>query len=88
MVDCIAFSHRFRIVLVSFSAVCTVKTRGNLLFVCQNNLNNLWLLLNRVQKFALSLETIRLRDNDIIITISFSNIVFSENDRRFRVDAG
>ena len=49
------------------------KTSGNLLFACQDNLNNLWLLLRRIQKFALSAGTIHLHDDDIIITISFSN---------------
>ena len=87
---------------MSFSALYTktVKTSGNLLFACKDNLNNLWLLLHRFQKFAFSVKTIRLCDNDIIITISFSNlctlkiafkvIVFSENDHcfyRFRIDA-
>ena len=52
----------------------TVKTSGNLLFACQDNLNNLWLLLHRVQRFAFSVKTIRLHDNDIIIRISFSNL--------------
>ena len=63
------------------------------MFACQDNLNNLWLLLYRFQKFAVSVKTICLHDNDIIITISFSNlftlktvskvIVFSESDHRF-----
>ena len=52
----------------------TVKTSGNLLFVCQDNLNNLWLLLYRFQKFAFPMKTIRPHDNDIMITISFSNL--------------
>ena len=43
-------THRLRIVFISFSAVHTetietVKFRLNLLFACQDNLNNLWLLL-------------------------------------------
>ena len=52
-----------------------------------------WLLLHRFQKFAFSVKTISLQDNDIIITISFSNlsifrpfskvIVFRENDHGF-----
>ena len=37
----------------------TVKTSRNLLFVCENNLNNLCLLLHRFQKFAFSVKTIR-----------------------------
>ena len=73
------------IVLVSFSfrfqqstqrrwkLLKRVKTSRYLLFTCQDNLNNLWLLLHRFQKFAFSVKTIRLHDNDIIITISFSN---------------
>ena len=30
----------------------TVKTSGSLLLACQDNLNNLWLLLHRLEKFA------------------------------------
>ena len=41
------------------------------MFMCQDNLISLWLLLHRFQKFAFSVKTIRLQDNDIIITISF-----------------
>ena len=69
------------------------KISGNLLFTCQDNLNNLWLLLQRFQKFAFSVKAIRLHDKDIIITLSFSNLstweivfksyLFSENDHRF-----
>ena len=70
------------------------KSQGNLLFACQDNLKNLWLLLHRFQKFAFSVKTIRLYDNYIVVTISFSNlstlwrpfpnvIVLSENDHRF-----
>ena len=51
-----------------------MKTRGYLLFACRDNLNNLWLLLHRFQKLAFSVKTIRLHDNDIIISISFSNL--------------
>ena len=50
------------------------KTSENLSFGCQDKLNNLWLLLHGFQKFAFSVKTIRLHDNDIIITISFSNL--------------
>ena len=50
------------------------KTSGNLLFACGDNLNNLWLLLHRLQKFVFSVKKIRLHDNDIIITLSFSNL--------------
>ena len=72
-----SFSYCF----MSFSAVYTKtmktiengKASGNLLFACQDNFNDLWLLLHRFQKFAFSVKTIRLYDNDIIITISFSN---------------
>ena len=42
--------------------------------MCQGNLNNFWLLLHRFQKVAFSVKTIHLHDNDIIITISFSNL--------------
>ena len=49
------------------------KTSGNLLFACQNNLNNLWLLLHRFQKFAFSAK-VHLHDNSIMFTISFSNL--------------
>ena len=49
-----------------------VKNRGNLLPACQDNLNNL--RLHRFQKFAFSVKTICLHDNDIILTISFSNL--------------
>ena len=52
----------------------TVKTSGNLLFACQDNLNSLWLLLLCFQKFAFSVKMIRLHDNHNIITISFSNL--------------
>ena len=65
----------------------TVKTSGNLLFACQDNLNNLCLLLHRFQKLAFSLKTIPLHDNEIIITIWFSNVSTLEtveNDHRFR----
>ena len=45
---------------------------------CQDDLNNLWLLLHRFQMFAFSVNTIRLLHvlygNDIIITIPFSNL--------------
>ena len=66
-----------RIAFISFSAVCTktmktienCKNSGNLLFACQNNLNNLWLLLHRFQKFAFSMKTIRLHDNHIIVNV-------------------
>ena len=44
----------------------TVKTSGNLLFACQDNLNNLWLLLHRFQKFAVSMKTTPLHDNDTL----------------------
>ena len=47
------------------------KTSGNLLFACQDNLNNLWLLLHPFRKFAFSVKTIRLHDNDIT---AFSNL--------------
>ena len=85
-------------VFMSFSAVYTktmktietVKASGNLLLACQDNWNNLWLLLHRFQKFALSVKTIRLRDNDILrfqifpLWRPFSKvIVFSENDHHF-----
>ena len=36
----------------------TVKISGNLLFAYQDNLNNLWLLLYRFQKFAFSVKPI------------------------------
>ena len=60
----------------------------------QDNLNTLWLLLHRFQKFAISIKRIRLHDNDIIIIIYRLQIfphwrlfpkviVFSENDHRF-----
>ena len=49
------------------------KTSENLLFGCQDNLNNLWVLLHHFQKFVLSVKTIHLHDNDIIMAISFSN---------------
>ena len=53
----------------------TVKTSGNLLFARQDNLNNLFLLLlHRFQKFVFSVQTIHLHDNNIIITIPFSNL--------------
>ena len=74
----------------NFSQAITVKTiesgtnQRNLLFACQGNLNNLWLLLHHfqnlwlllhhIQNFAFSVKTIRLQDNDIIIRISFSNL--------------
>ena len=51
-----------------------VKTSENQLFVCQDNLNNSWLLLHSFQRFPFSVKTIRPDDNDIIITISFSNL--------------
>ena len=78
----VSLSYRFRIVFISFSAVYTktmktienVKTSGNPLFACQDHLNNMWLLLHRFQKFAFSVKTIHLHDNDIIITIAFSNL--------------
>ena len=41
---------------------------------CQDNLNSLRLLLHRIQKFAFSVKTIRLHDNDTITTISFSDL--------------
>ena len=71
-----------RIVFVSFSAFCkkTMKAIENgknqlkYIFACQDNLNNLWLLLHRFQKLAFSVKTIRLHNNDIIIAISFSNL--------------
>ena len=50
------------------------KTSENLSLGCQDKLNNLWLLLHGFQKFAFSVKTIGLHDNDIIITISFSNL--------------
>ena len=57
---------------IHFSArLKTVKTSGDLLFACQDNLNNLWLLLHRFQKLAFSVKMIRLQDNDII---AFSNL--------------
>ena len=56
----------------------TIKTSGNLLFACQDNLNNLWLLLHRFQKFAFSMKTIRPHDNDIIITKRFSDLFILE----------
>ena len=56
--------------------------------------------MHRFQKFAFSMKTIRLHDNDIIITIAFSNlstfqklsfsvkmIIVSVVFDRFRVDA-
>ena len=60
------FSYCFQIIFISFSAVYTKtmkmiengKNQKNLLFVCQDNLNNLWLLLHRFQKFAFSVKTI------------------------------
>ena len=96
-----ASAHHFRIVFISFSAVQTktMKTIENdknqrKSIVCvSDNLNNLWLLFHRFQKFAISVKTIGLHDNYIIITIRFSNlsilgpfskvIVFSGNDHRF-----
>ena len=47
------------------------KTSGNLLFACQDNLSKLWLLLHRFQKFAFSVKTIRVHDNDNIVFKSF-----------------
>ena len=52
----------------------TVKPSGNLLFAFQDNLNNLWLLLHRYQKFAFSVKTIRLHDNDIIAFSDLSTL--------------
>ena len=61
------------------------KSRQNLLFACQDNLNNLWLLLHRFQKFAFSVKTIHLHDDDII---AFSNLSTLETVfDRFRADA-
>ena len=90
--DCIASTHRFRIVFSRLhenndKQLETVKTSGNLWFACQGNLNNLSSLLYRFQKFAFSVKTIRLHDNDIIRTISFSNVSTLEivmNSYRFR----
>ena len=45
------------------------KNNGNLLFACQDNLNNLFAV-HRFQKVAFSVKTICLHDNDII---AFSN---------------
>ena len=80
--DCIAFTHCFRIVFISFPAVYTKtmktmkkiendKNIRNLLFPPQDNL---WLLLHRFEKFAFSVKTIRLHDTDVIITLSFPNL--------------
>ena len=71
----------FRIVFIAISAIYTkaiklfktVTTTWNLLF-----LKNWWFLLPFPQKFAFSVKTIRLHDNDIVITISFSNLFFLE----------
>ena len=62
----------------------TVKPRGNLLFACQDNFNNLWLLLHRFQKFALSVKTIRLHHNNIIAFSNLSTLetVFKNNKKR------
>ena len=47
-------AHRFHIVFSPLhendKKIEKGKTRGNLLFVCQDNLNNLWLLLHHFQK--------------------------------------
>ena len=68
------------------------KTQGNLLFACQDDLNNLCLLLHRFQNFAFSVKTIRhattisLRFQIFPLWRPFSKVcVFSENDNR--VDA-
>ena len=50
----------------------TVKNSRNLLFACEDNLNNLWLSLLCFQKFALSVKTIRLHDNDIVAYVFIS----------------
>ena len=55
----------------------TVKTSGNLLFACEDNLNSLCLLLHRFQMFAFAVQTMRLNDNDAIITISFFKAAFT-----------
>ena len=92
---CIHTSFSYRIYIV-FSRLHendendeTVKTSRNLLFTCQDNFNNLWLLLHRSQKFAFSVKTIRPHDNDIVKQYRFQVlplwrpfskvIVFSEN---------
>ena len=90
----LSFSYRFQPSYTkTVKRLKTVKTSGNLLFACQDNLTNLWLLFYCFQNFAFSVKVIRLHDKDIIIAISFSNLstwrlfsnvtVFSENDHRF-----
>ena len=70
----VALSYRFHLsTRKRWKRLKTARTSGKLLFACQDNLNNLWLLLHRFQKFAFSVKTIRLHDNDVIITISYDN---------------
>ena len=69
--NCIAsFSYRFHVIFVRYEKPVaeTYCLRVKII------LNNLSLLLYRFQKFALSVKTIGLYDNDIIMRISFSNL--------------
>ena len=67
-----SFSYRFHIISGDYTKTMKTIENGkkklNLLFACQHNLNNLWLLLHRFQKFSFSVKTICLHDNDIIMT--------------------
>ena len=47
---------------------------SSFVYTFEYNLNNLWLLLHRFQKFGFSVKMIHLHDNDIIFTISFSKL--------------
>ena len=63
----------------------TAKTSENLLFACQDNLNNLWQLLHRFQKFAFSVKPICLHDNDTIKTNVFKSFHFGDRFQKLSV---
>ena len=87
----VSFSYRFQPPLSTqkplkrLKRLKTVKTSGNLLLACWDNLSNLWLLLHRFQKFAFSVKTIRLHGNDITAFSYLSSLgtVFKSNRFRF-----
>ena len=87
----VSFSYRFQpSIRKRWKLLKTVKTSEKLMFACQDNLNNLWLLLNCFQKFPFSVkavrlhETISLRFQIFPLWRPFSKvIVFSVNDHRF-----
>ena len=55
----LSFSYRFQPSTGKrWKRLKTVKTSENLLFACQDNLNNFWLLLHCFQKFVFSVKTI------------------------------